>query len=564
MCKVKQVVFKTTAQSKSKGIGAHMKHKRLLVGASGFMLVVAGCGGGASPVAVDVGTTAAAPTTTEASAPATAAAPATTAAAPATSEPADEGISSFADVQPAIVQIVAKGTFRDPEVGLQSGAGSGSGFVISPDGYAVTNNHVVTGAASLEVYLGGDTSESYNAQIVGVSECNDLALIKIDSNELPSLTWMDGEPTVGQEIYAAGFPLGDPEYTLTRGIVSKADADGETPWSSIDRVIQHDAQTQPGNSGGPLVGADGRVVGVHYSSGDWGTGTSQFFAISSELAQGVVENLYEGDFESLGINGSAVNDGEGTAGVWVAAVAAGTPASEVGLLPGDIVTALNGLPLGSDGTMKDYCDVIRTAGEGEPMAIEVLRFDSQEVLRGEINNPDKALTQAFSFAEEIETSGEAPVEEGTTYEYTSLVDDTGRMTVDVPVSWSDVYTVPVEGGGPFISASTNLLDLEASWLTPGMFAVGIEGPLNFEESVTNYGLPEGTCVDTTGMLDYDDGLYAGLYQVWYECGDTTTGYAVVAATDSDGAWSLVLAWQFVTTADLEAFDQAIRTIYVTG
>ena len=97
MCKVSRVVFKTTAQSKSKGIGAHMKHNRLLVGASGFMLVVAGCGGGDSPVAVDVGTTAAAPTTTEASAPATTA-PATTAAAPATSEPADEGISSFADV----------------------------------------------------------------------------------------------------------------------------------------------------------------------------------------------------------------------------------------------------------------------------------------------------------------------------------------------------------------------------------------------------------------------------------------------------------------------------------
>ncbi len=546
-----------------------MNQKRLLVGATGFMLVVAGCGG-STPIAVDeASTTLAAPATTEASAPATTvvatttAAPATTAAAPATSEPAAGGISSFADVQPAIVQIVAKGSFRDPEVGLQSGAGSGSGFVISPDGYAVTNNHVVTGAASLEVYLGGDTSESYNARIVGVSECNDLALIKIDSDELPSLAWMDGEPTVGQEIYAAGFPLGDPEYTLTRGIVSKADADGETPWSSIDRVIQHDAQTQPGNSGGPLVGTDGRVVGVHYASGDWGTGTSQFFAISSKLAQGVVENLYEGDFESLGINGSAVNDGEGTSGVWVAAVAAGSPASAVGLLPGDIVTALNGLPLGTDGTMKDYCDVIRTAGEGEPMAIEVLRFDSQEVLRGEINNPDKALTQAFSFAEEIETSGEAPVEEGTTYEYTSLVDDTGRMIVEVPAEWADIDTAPLNGA-PWISASTNLATLSESWEVPGMFAVAVEGALDFQQALANYGLPEGTCLDTSGVLDYDDGLYVGLWQVWYECGNTTTGYAVVGATDPDGAYSFVLAWQFVTSADLAALDQATRTIYVTG
>jgi serine protease Do len=545
-----------------------MKQRRLLVVAASSSLLVAACGGGDDPVAVDsVSTTVAAPTPTEATAPTTtptttAAPVATTAAAPVTTaEP--EGISSFSEVQPAIVQIVAKGTFRDPEVGMQTGAGSGSGFVISPDGYAVTNNHVVTGAASLEVFLGGDTSESYNAQIVGVSECNDLALIKISGADFEALTWTDGAPTVGQEIYAAGFPLGDPEYTLTRGIVSKADADGETPWSSIDRVIQHDAQTQPGNSGGPLVSAEGQVVGVHYASGDWGTGTSQFFAISSELAQGVVDKLYDGDFESLGINGSAVNDGEGTAGVWVAAVAAGSPASQVGLLPGDIVTALNGLPLGSDGTMKDYCDVIRTAGEGEPMAIEVLRFDSQEVLRGEINNPDKALTLAFSFAEEIETSGEAPVEEGTAHEYVSLVDDTGRMTVDVPASWTDVDTAPRDGA-PWISASTNLAELSQSWLVPGMFAVGVEGPLDFQQAITEYGIPEGTCLDDTGNMDYDDGLYVGLYEIWFECGDTTTGYAVVAATDPEGAWSFVLAWQFITTADLDAFDQAIRTIYVTN
>lgn len=538
--------------------------------ASGLMLVAAACGGGDTPAAPveTVTTTAAAPTTTEASTPdttvepaaTTTAAPGTTTAAPGTTAP--EGISSFSDVQPAIVQIVAKGSFRDPEVGMQSGAGSGSGFVISADGYAVTNNHVVTGAASLEVFLGGDSSESYNAQIVGVSECNDLALIKIQQDDLPFLSWTDGPPTVGEEIYAAGFPLGDPEYTLTRGIVSKADADGETPWSSIDRVIQHDAQTQPGNSGGPLVGNDGRVVGVHYASGDWGTGTSQFFAISSALAQDVVEELHDGDFESLGINGSAINDGEGISGVWVAAVAAGSPASAVGLLPGDVVTSLNGLPLGTDGTLKDYCDVIRTAGEGAAMAIEVLRWDSQEVLRGEINNPDKALSQAFSFAEEVETSGEAPVEEGTSHEYMSLVDDTGRMTVDVPVSWSDVDTAP-SNGAPWISASTSLVDLEASWLTPGMFAVAVEGSLDFQQAIGNYGIPEGACADTSGVLDYDDGLYLGLYQVWYDCGDTTTGYAVVAATDPEGRWSWVLAWQFITTADLEAFDQAIRTIYVT-
>src|SRR5690606_23807799 len=130
---------------------------------------------------------------------------------------------------------------RDPEVGMATQAGSGTGFVISEDGLAVTNNHVVTGAATLEVYVGGDTSRSYNATIVGVSECNDLALIRIDADDpLPTLSWQESDPTVGQEVYAAGFPLGDPEYTLTRGIVSKAQATGETPWASIDFTLEHD------------------------------------------------------------------------------------------------------------------------------------------------------------------------------------------------------------------------------------------------------------------------------------------------------------------------------------
>ena len=85
------------------------------------------------------------------------------------------GITSYDDVQPAVVQIVAQGTFRDPEVGFADGSGLGSGFIISPDGLAVTNNHVVAGAATLEVYVGGELDESYNATILGVSECNDLA-----------------------------------------------------------------------------------------------------------------------------------------------------------------------------------------------------------------------------------------------------------------------------------------------------------------------------------------------------------------------------------------------------
>ena len=104
----------------------------------------------------------------------------------------EAGINAFGDVQPAVIQIVAQGTFRDPEVGFSDGSGLGSGFIISPDGLAVTNNHVVAGAATLEVYVGGELDDSYNATILGVSECNDLALIDINGpDDLPYLQWHD-------------------------------------------------------------------------------------------------------------------------------------------------------------------------------------------------------------------------------------------------------------------------------------------------------------------------------------------------------------------------------------
>ncbi len=291
-----------------------------------FALLAAACGGGDD--ATD--TTGATATTTAA-----------TGTTQPTSTTAAAGIGGYQDVQPAVVQIVSQGTFRDPEVGYAYSSGAGSGFIISPDGLAVTNNHVVAGAATLEVFVGGDTSTSYNATILGVSECNDLALIDIaESEPLPYLEWFDGEVTAGLDVYAAGFPLGDPEFTLTRGIVAKARAAGDiTGTSSIDHTLEHDANIQPGNSGGPLVSTEGTVIGVNYAGGAVATTTAQFFAIAHDLASPVVEQMEGGDVESIGINGWAVFDEAlGVSGIWVAGVSAGSPAAEADILPGDIIT----------------------------------------------------------------------------------------------------------------------------------------------------------------------------------------------------------------------------------
>ena len=210
-----------------------------------------------------------------------------------------EPITTLDEVEKGVIQIEAEGVFVDPAEGAMVSGGSGSGFIIDPKGIAVTNNHVVTGGAIFRVYVAG-RDKPVNARVLGVSECADLAVIDLDGSGYDYLTWYDGPIKVGLDVYAAGFPLGDPEFTLTRGIVAKAKADGESSWSSIDGVIQHDATINPGNSGGPLVDQNGAVVAVNYASND---DAVQYFAISKDTAVDIVETLASGeDLDSLGIN----------------------------------------------------------------------------------------------------------------------------------------------------------------------------------------------------------------------------------------------------------------------
>ncbi len=494
------------------------------------------------------------------------AAPATTTLAtrpttpPSTTAPApDTTVHSYQDVQPAVAQIVAKGTFRDPEVGYADGSGLGSGFLISDDGLVVTNNHVVAGAATLEVYVGGDLDRSYNARVLGTSECNDLALIQLSgARDMPHLDWYNGAIAPGLDVYAAGYPLGDPQFTLTRGIVAKARAGGDlTGTSSIDHTIEHDANIQPGNSGGPLVDSNGEVVGINYAGGAEVTTTEQFYAIASDLAQPVVDQLRDGDVESLGINGWAVHDDDaGIAGIWIAGVAAGSPASAAGLQPGDIVTSMNGLPVGTDGTFKDYCDVIRTAGEGQPIAVEVLRYDTSEVLKGEING-DRPLETTFSFADEV--SDEVGDDTGATpaYTYESVTDDTGEIHVDVPTAWTARITAPIDKDGvsvPYIAASTDLDGFLNGFSAPGVLFAKMPATADLDAELATYGF-SGECTDG-GVEDYSDSVFTGKFQVWQDCGGTANDVVTLVAVPAGGSYLAVIQAQIATDADVDALQQA--------
>lgn len=494
---------------------------------------------------------------------------------PPTEEPSPE-VTNLQDVKTAVVQIVAQGTFRDPAEGFQyNTAGAGTGFIIDPEGIAVTNNHVVTGAAFLQVYVDGEDSPR-NARVLGVSECSDLAVIDIDGNGYPYLEWFDGSIDVGLDVYTAGFPLGDPEYTLTRGIISKARADGETSWASVDSVLEHDATINPGNSGGPLVTADGQVVGVNYAGA---SSVNQYFAIARDEAVSIIERLRNGEnVTSIGINGTAVSS-ENLNGIWVSSVQSGSPADGAGIRAGDIIISMEGLLLAQDGTMSDYCDILRSRNATDVMRIEVLRFDTEELLEGQLNgNP---LELSFSFAQEIASevsSDNSGSGTAVSYNYVTITDNSGLLSVEVPSTWTDV------DGGPWgedpndplgvaVRAAPNLDSYFNSWGTPGVFFGASFSLVEGLSEAERRNLPDdvldldafdysGSCT-LDSRREYSDPLYAGKYNLWTNCGDAEAVFIELAVLPEDLSFFILVDVQVITEADLEALDRILNSFIVS-
>lgn len=492
----------------------------------------------------------------------------------ATSQPSPEPakpvglVDSLEGVRTATIQIEAQGTFVDPQMGaVYNAAGRGSGFIIDPSGIAVTNNHVVTGAALLKVWVGGE-DEPRNARVLGVSECWDLAVIDLEGDGYPWMAWYEGEINPGLEVYSAGFPLGDPEYTLTKGIVSKANADGETSWASVDAVIEHDARIRGGNSGGPLVTPDGQVIAVNYAGIE---STDQNFAIRGDRAQDVVSTMREGkDFESIGINGQAVVSEDGTlSGIWVASVKSGSPADKTGIEGGDILTTMEGLVLATDGTMADYCDILRTRNASDTMAVEVLRFDTQEYLEGQLNG--RELETSFSFAselsEEVEDTGT-----GSYDDYMLVQDDYGAIQISLPTAWGEVDGSPWMDGddviGAAITAAASLDNFYAYYDEPGVFFGATDDIAQLGGYIQLLDVYRETYRENCkleGRYDYEDSAYKGAYDLYTNCAGTQNTMVVLSAKPHSSTSMLIIVLvQMMTDADVAVFEEILRTFDVVG
>jgi serine protease Do len=481
--------------------------------------------------------------------------------APGSSQPAGargDLITSVSEMRRAAVQIVADTQEREPDEEPFESTGRGSGFIIDSAGIVVTNNHVVAGATGLRVFVGGSRNP-VSARILGVSECSDLAVIQLEGSGYPYVEWFEGEALPPLEVFAAGFPLGDPEFTLTKGIVAKARANGNTNWASVPHVIEHDANIQPGNSGGALITADAKVVAVNYAGGSR-TKTEQFFAIAGGIARPIVEQLRRGrDVDSIGINGRAQQFRTGSIGIWVSAVTPGSIADRAGVLAGDVITHIDDTPMGLDGTQSAYCEVLRSRGLDARMSIRVERWDTDEILEGELNGTPLGSAGMMDKGDmSPPAAGGSPgtptPDRPTTVDvfegYQVLTDDSGRISLAVTPEWTDISTQAAENQGqrlPSLTASTSIAELERSWTVSGVSVLVIDGGAAQRDRVRENLAPSSCVFERTD--EYASRGLVGVFDVYRECGGTTTKYYVFALTDA--------AQSFLVVADLQlktAFD----------
>ena len=286
--------------------------------------------------------------------------------------------------------------------------GSGSGVIISTDGYIVTNNHVVADADELTVTL--NDNKEYSARIIGTDKASDLALIKIDGKNLPAITIANSDDIkVGEWVLAVGNPF-NLTNTVTAGIVS---AKARSLYQNgVESFIQTDAAINPGNSGGALVNTRGELIGINamlYSQ--TGSFSGYGFAIPTSIMNKVVADLKQyGTVQRalIGIQGQDVKNyvdakkdkGEdvdlGTMeGIYVAKVSEESAAEEAGMKEGDVITAIDGKPVGK---MAELHEVLAKKRPGDKVTVTYLR-DKKKATKTLTLKNEKGNTQVVKKAD---------------------------------------------------------------------------------------------------------------------------------------------------------------------
>jgi len=276
----------------------------------------------------------------------------------------------------------------NPPVQLQHGIGSG--IIISPDGYIVTNQHVVEGATQIRVTL--DDRRVFTGKLIGEDKLNDLAVIKIDAANLVSIPWGDSARLrPGQTVLAFGSPFGYFHFSVTRGIVSALNR--PNPYSDDPRkpgdFIQTDAAINPGNSGGPLVNARGELIGINtFIISNSGSFAGAGFAIPSQIVRASAEAIMKSGSVHHGYLGIIMNDVTpenssffnlpDASGALVSQVAPESPASRAGLKSGDVLRELNGQKILNGSSLQVAVSQI---APGNTLSLGILRDGKPETIK---------------------------------------------------------------------------------------------------------------------------------------------------------------------------------------
>ena len=291
-------------------------------------------------------------------------------------------------IAPAVV------TIQRTSNGILGGSsGSGSGVIYDADGFILTNRHVVEGADALNVVL--NDGRQFDGTVYGIDTLTDLAIVTIDATGLPTAPLgKSSELQPGQLAIAIGNPLGNYENTVTTGVVSglgrqiQATDASQTSSETLNNLIQTDAAINPGNSGGPLVNSGGQVIGVNTAVSTDAQGIG--FAIPIDVAKPIMEQAVAGqelvrpwigvfyvpitpafaEAEGLPVDYGALIDSQGSSRP---AVVSGSPAEEAGLQEGDIIVAIDGEQIPSEG---DVSTMLLEFKPGDTITLRVLRGSS--------------------------------------------------------------------------------------------------------------------------------------------------------------------------------------------
>ncbi len=331
-----------------------------------------------------------------------------------------EGGFDMQDVPEPFRQFFSPRSFQQPNRGGREGdentqMGTGSGVIISPDGYIVTNNHVVVGADELIVTL--NDKRTFKAKVIGTDPSTDLGLIKIESSGLPFVNFSNSDDVqVGEWVLAVGNPF-NLTSTVTAGIVSAKGRDIHIlqDQAPIESFIQTDAAINPGNSGGALVNLSGDLIGINSAiASPTGSYAGYGFAIPANIVAKVVDDLKKFGVAQRGYLGVVIREVtsdlakeknlNGIKGVYVDSLSENSSAAAAGIRSGDVMTKIDGLPVNAS---SDVLEAVGRHRPGDKLNITVVRGGSERdfsvLLKNKQGNTD--AVKKTEVAEALTTLG---------------------------------------------------------------------------------------------------------------------------------------------------------------